>query len=744
MVAATAAQGDDAIDRMVGVALDSRPDPDAVPAMVRALRLAQSESSKRGAAVALACVAPPDDADAVEALEEAYRQARSNASLGPALLGTLGLLALRCPTARAASSAALQKIRPTDNPYLLMAAAKVIGLLCGRREEADLRQKLGQIAGSEEPGVESEARYQQGVLALGDALQAGSNRELLVGLQAARTAFAAAEALDEIRPDAALFRVLIEAILQFDALEHDRRAAAKSATLLAGQARALASGLGERIFRGDRSPAAVQLATRCVEIAEALESAAGEVSNASRWTDFDHSVVCLARCHDLIRRRPDPVPGLERTIAAFSAVADRVLSPRLGPVLSRKVGRESLAQVVANYRHLNGDDDILAGLLALQEAEVEAERDTGFRLSEERQAKLAALAAQVNRSPDQLVDDMIVVVQEEKGATGWAVNAGLLPASSLATSKEGRGMSLPRVGIITALPEEYDGMRLMMKNEKRHRTSGPGGGHEYMLGEIPSLREGTHQVVLAQTMRMGNNSAAIRASKMLLDFPSIDVIVMCGIAGGVPNPDAPEDHVRLGDIVVSSGQGVIQYDFGKQTLVTFDHRHAPRPPSSSLLEAVQILEQDRLTGKRPWDGYLREGLALRNYTRPAASTDVVLDKAGNPAPHPPYSGPLPRVFHGAVASGNCVQGDHRKRDKIRGMYKIKAVEMEGSGIADASWEHEEAGYLIVRGICDYCDARNKGTQTDAWKPYAAMAAAAYVRALLEVIPSEPTNNRTRS
>jgi nucleoside phosphorylase len=72
------------------------------------------------------------------------------------------------------------------------------------------------------------------------------------------------------------------------------------------------------------------------------------------------------------------------------------------------------------------------------------------------------------------------------------------------------------------------------------------------------------------------------------------------------------------------------------------------------------------------------------------------------------------------------------------MYKIKAVEMEGSGIADASWECEKAGYLIVRGICDYCDARNKGTQTDAWKPYVAMAAAAYVRALLEVIPGEAT------
>ena len=438
----------------------------------------------------------------------------------------------------------------------------------------------------------------------------------------------------------------------------------------------------------------------------------------------------------MIRRRPDVLPGLERLTTGLSAIADNVVKPRLGPVLARKVGRESLAQVIANYQRLHGDDEILTGLRTLQEAEVEAERNAGHRLSDEKHGKLTALAARVNRSPDELVDDMIVVVQEQKGAAGWAVKVGLLPPSSLASQKEGRGVSVPRVGIVTALAEEYDSVRLMLTREERHRTPGPGAGHEYMLGEIASLRAGTHRVVLAQTARMGNSSAAIRASKMLSEFPSIDVIIMCGVAGGVPKPNSVEDHVRLGDVVVSNGQGVIQYDFGKQTLASFDDRHAPRPPSSSLLEAVQVLEQDRLTGKRPWDEYFRQGLAQRSLTRPNVSTDVVLDKAGAPVAHPAYSGPLPRIFQGPVASGNCVQGDYRKRDKLREKYKIKAVEMEGSGIADASWEYEKAGYLIVRGICDYCDARTKETQTDAWKPYVAMAAAAYVRALLEVIPGE--------
>jgi len=52
--------------------------------------------------------------------------------------------------------------------------------------------------------------------------------------------------------------------------------------------------------------------------------------------------------------------------------------------------------------------------------------------------------------------------------------------------------------------------------------------------------------------------------------------------------------------------------------------------------------------------------------------------------------------------------------------------MEGSGIADATWNFE-VGYLIIRGICDYCD-ENKN---DIWQKYASIAASVYTRALLE-------------
>ena len=61
--------------------------------------------------------------------------------------------------------------------------------------------------------------------------------------------------------------------------------------------------------------------------------------------------------------------------------------------------------------------------------------------------------------------------------------------------------------------------------------------------------------------------------------------------------------------------------------------------------------------------------------------------------------------------------------------------METAGLADAAWI-QEIGYLGVRGICDYCD----GNKNDLWQPYAAMASAAYVRALLESMPGSAVAN----
>lgn len=302
------------------------------------------------------------------------------------------------------------------------------------------------------------------------------------------------------------------------------------------------------------------------------------------------------------------------------------------------------------------------------------------------------------------------------------------------TNDKNLRFSAPKLGIVTALPKEYVAVETILENVKEMSVPGRGAGRRYVLGEVPAKNGYSHLIALALLADMGNNSAAIRAKSLLEHFPTVDSIIMVGIAGGIPNPVKVEDHVRLGDIVVSNRSGVIQYDYVKRSFKEITHRHPPRPPGSILLESVQHLEVNELKKQFPWLNYINQVCEKLSISRPPDETDILVDsrnpmkKIEHPLDHNRITG-QPRVFKGPIASANILLKDPVKRDQLRDKFGVKAVEMEGSGIADASW-YTETGYLVVRGICDYCDSK-KG---DDWQMYAAIVAAAYTRALIEAIP----------
>jgi nucleoside phosphorylase len=291
----------------------------------------------------------------------------------------------------------------------------------------------------------------------------------------------------------------------------------------------------------------------------------------------------------------------------------------------------------------------------------------------------------------------------------------------------------PRLAIITALPKELRAVKTILRNPMLESARPEGGIYkEYLHGTIAAAKGGSHDVVLAMAGK-GNNIASIRATQLISDYPSVDEIFMVGIAAGVPHPKKPAEHVRLGDVVVCNGMGVIQYDMIKKKSFSTEHTHSPRPPDSDWSRLL-LHHSANLPTKPAYWGYLNGILAELGVTRPAtgALNDSPWLKECGRISHPNdrerVKG-MPRLFSGSIGSANIVLKSAKIRNDLRDRFNVKAIEMEGSGIADATWEHGK-GYMIVRGICDFA---NDG-KSDRWHDYASAAAAAFTRELIELMP----------
>jgi nucleoside phosphorylase len=296
-------------------------------------------------------------------------------------------------------------------------------------------------------------------------------------------------------------------------------------------------------------------------------------------------------------------------------------------------------------------------------------------------------------------------------------------------------LSEATIAVITALSHEHVAVCRMLGCGAPIPAPGDGAslGFTYSLARITSRISGSHVVVVARLTAMGNNAAAFLAGLVKSHCPQLKHLIMCGIAGAVPNPRDASAHVRLGDIVVSNEDGVIQYDFGKEVSGGIQRRPRPRPAGAALLRAAQRLEDAAEEGMCPWESLINDFIenSRPDWARPATCTDRLFD-SNDPTldvPHPVDSlrqDGAPRVFFGPIASGNLVQKNAKRRDELRDEYRIIAFEMEGSGIADTAWELG-LPYLIVRATCDYCDP----AKNNQWQKYAAVAAAAYCRMVIE-------------
>jgi nucleoside phosphorylase len=296
-----------------------------------------------------------------------------------------------------------------------------------------------------------------------------------------------------------------------------------------------------------------------------------------------------------------------------------------------------------------------------------------------------------------------------------------------------------RLAIVTALPKEFAAVEVMLDRRDDLTISGDSG--HYTVGII-----GPHPIVVTLLPKMGNNPATAISSNLLRSFPHVSDILMVGIAGGVPDPNNMENHVRLGDIVISTDAGVMQFDLGKLEQVVHDGesprehftiRASDPPPSAHLQQAVRLLEARRIRKERPWEQYIARAAALENAVRPPNTKDVLYDShdPNKIIPHPKDAMRVsrqPKLHYGLIGSSNMLLKEPQLRDRLRAEYKVRAIEMEGSGIATATWMSGNTGYLLIRGVCDYSDSH----KNNMWQGYSAVVAAAYARALVESIPRD--------
>jgi nucleoside phosphorylase len=308
------------------------------------------------------------------------------------------------------------------------------------------------------------------------------------------------------------------------------------------------------------------------------------------------------------------------------------------------------------------------------------------------------------------------------------------------------------VGWICAITPEYVAAQAFLddRHEQPEYVS-PNDHNDYTLGKI-----GKHNVVIAVLPdgEYGTASAATVATHMLHSFPNVRIGLMVGIGGGAPSS---KYDIRLGDIVVSTpcnGQGgVIQYDFGKTIQgQSFQSTRFLNQPPMILRTAVSGLkaryESDGHRLEAAINSVLEEKPRLRKkYKRPDFETDQLYQSQ---IIHPPDNsscaqdcghGPSnlvlrsgrtenednPTIHHGLIASANQLMKDALTRDKLAAQSDILCFEMEAAGLVN------HFPCLVIRGICDYSDShKNKE-----WQGYAAMAAAAYTKDLLQrIVPSK--------
>lgn len=210
-----------------------------------------------------------------------------------------------------------------------------------------------------------------------------------------------------------------------------------------------------------------------------------------------------------------------------------------------------------------------------------------------------------------------------------------------------------------------------------------------------------YRIAVGMIGRPGTTESAL-AAREAVQLWRPRYILFSGIAGGLPYPIDDDALPKLGDVVVADM--IYGYEYGK-----IDKKF--------LLRTNWTYRTDK---------------ALLNGAIAYSRSDGWRKSINAKPPAECY----PKVISGEISSGNKVIDNPSNsffKQVLKMWPKIKAVKMEGAGVAGAIEQAQSlgipTGFMMIRGISDLprAEGKDRGTkERDAWKIYASDVAAAFI------------------
>ncbi|CAH8454499.1 unnamed protein product [Heterobilharzia americana] len=345
----------------------------------------------------------------------------------------------------------------------------------------------------------------------------------------------------------------------------------------------------------------------------------------------------------------------------------------------------------------------------------------------------------------------------------------------------------PTIAIITNLLCEKLAVDAMMEQKTtfvRYKTEGE--SHVYTIGSI-----GPHKVISTKLPMVGRElqakiSSGSITTRLLGAFQAVQHVFLVGVGGSVPHVYEFDKHSRLGDIVVSA---VARPTGLHSPLATNNHSMTNgvedaiyiycdrliEPPEdavdvktprfvlkkyaardSTLVNCVEkVLDRfEAAPEKCEWAQILKSALNVLggeddpiDFARPAPDTDKLKLKINEGVTfdikHPDvpeelarfYPPGVPAVRLGCMGSGRPVTDNDALRNDFAKEHHLLCYDAEYDQVLESVMGNGLDSFILIRGIADYVEGR-QGTQ---WQPYAALAAASFMKSIILQLPSISIN-----